>query len=337
MPTISIIVPVYKVERYLERCIKSILSQTFTDFELILVDDGSPDRCPQICDEWANRDKRIRVIHKENGGLSSARNTGLDIAKGEYICFVDSDDWITNDMCSYFINTIQKYSADIVSTLPQLCGDNPIKLSGYAENIDIQTPKEFVERLLKVHTRTTEHYAWGKLYKSNLWKNIRVPDNLIAEDVFVTFQFTLQAQRIVRSNQKKYYYYQNRKGITGGDFTEKEFDLLNIWDLVCQKAEEYGDSDIQYWAKMNRYRADFGLLCKATIRNIPIESVSYVRQRLEDCRKELKNHYWGLMRFSMPIDRKIVLSFVCLNYKWFCYCVKLSLHGAWCVKTILRR
>ena len=97
-PKISIIVPVYKVELYLEKCINSILNQTFKDFELILVDDGSPDRCGEICDEYAKKDNRIVVVHKENGGQASARNVGLDIARGDYIGFVDSDDWIERDM-----------------------------------------------------------------------------------------------------------------------------------------------------------------------------------------------------------------------------------------------
>lgn len=114
VPKISIIVPVYRVENYLDRCIKSILNQTFTDFELILVDDGSPDRCPQKCDDWCKVDKRIKVIHKENGGLSSARNAGLEAAKGEYIGFVDSDDWITCDMYELLYRLAKKYKADIV-------------------------------------------------------------------------------------------------------------------------------------------------------------------------------------------------------------------------------
>lgn len=112
MPEISIIVPIYKTESYLERCINSILNQSFTDFELILVDDGSPDSCPQICDAWAKKDKRICVIHKENGGLSSARNAGIYITRGNYIGFVDSDDWIAPDMYEMLYNSATKHNAD---------------------------------------------------------------------------------------------------------------------------------------------------------------------------------------------------------------------------------
>ena len=113
MPEISIIVPVYKVEKYLERCVKSILAQTFTDFELILVDDGSPDNCPLMCDEWAKKDKRIKVIHKANGGAGQSRNVGLENATGKYIGFVDADDWITRDMYEYLHELIIKEDADV--------------------------------------------------------------------------------------------------------------------------------------------------------------------------------------------------------------------------------
>ena len=112
---ISIVVPVYKVEKYLNRCVDSILNQTYTDFECILVDDGSPDKCGQICDEYAELDKRIRVIHKENGGLSDARNVGIDAAKGEYILFVDSDDWIHPQLIELTLKIIIKEKADVVS------------------------------------------------------------------------------------------------------------------------------------------------------------------------------------------------------------------------------
>ena len=115
MPEISIIVPIYNVEQYLKRCVDSILAQTFKDFELILVDDGSPDSCPFICDEYARIDSRIKVIHKANGGLSDARNAGLEMAMGNYIAFVDSDDWIASDTYEYLYELIKKNKADVVS------------------------------------------------------------------------------------------------------------------------------------------------------------------------------------------------------------------------------
>lgn len=321
MPEISIIVPVYKVEDYLDRCVESILAQTFTDFELILVDDGSPDRCPEMCEAWERRDSRIKVVHKENGGLGSARNVGIDIASGEYLCFVDSDDWITKDMCEYLLGIAKGFSVEIVTTPPLVCG-GLMKIPECEEKVSVLTSKEFVERLLKVHTRETEHYACGKLYKADLWADVRFPEGLIDEDVLGTFEVTLQAKQIARSNQKKYFYYVNKDGITGGSFTDKEFDLLKIWDKVCEAAQKCDDADIQYWAQMNRYRADFGLLCKAAVRKIPKECEDEVRLRLEVCRKNLKSHYWQLMRYSLPIDRKVMMTLICIQYRMFCWLVQ---------------
>ena len=136
-PLVSIIVPIYKVEPYLRRCLNSIVNQTYTNLEIILVDDGSPDGCPQICDEYAAKDKRIVVIHKKNGGLSDARNTGLDICKGEYISFVDSDDWVDEGYIEKLLSFTQKENADIA------IGEN-IRTKGCSkpakENITINAP-----------------------------------------------------------------------------------------------------------------------------------------------------------------------------------------------------
>ena len=115
MAMISVIVPVYKVEPYLDRCVKSVVDQTFSDLEIILVDDGSPDNCPAMCDAWAARDSRVRVIHKPNGGLSDARNTGMAAATGEYISFVDSDDWIAAEMLERLIQALERDQSDIAA------------------------------------------------------------------------------------------------------------------------------------------------------------------------------------------------------------------------------
>ena len=113
-PFLSVIIPIYKVEDYLERCVKSVLNQDFKDIEVILVDDGSPDRCPQICDEFAKTDERIKVLHKPNGGLSDARNVGMDVATGEYLMFADSDDFLFQNACEVLVNKIEKENADYV-------------------------------------------------------------------------------------------------------------------------------------------------------------------------------------------------------------------------------
>ena len=126
MPEISVIVPVYKVEKYLDRCIESIVNQTYPEFELILVDDGSPDNCPALCDAWAERDGRIRVIHKKNGGLSSARNAGMDVMCGKYVCFIDSDDWIELNFLEVLRSLFEKYPQQKLRRVPQGKMQSPI-------------------------------------------------------------------------------------------------------------------------------------------------------------------------------------------------------------------
>ena len=140
MDLISVIVPVYKVEAYLDRCVQSIVDQTYTNLEIILVDDGSPDRCPQMCDEWAKRDNRIRVIHKENGGLSDARNAGMQAASGTYIAFVDSDDWLELRCIEYLYQTAEKNACEIVGCAFRMTDgtkEEPVKPQYHERRIEI--------------------------------------------------------------------------------------------------------------------------------------------------------------------------------------------------------
>lgn len=204
-PKISIIVPVYNVEKYICRCIDSILNQTFSDFELILVDDGSPDNCPQICDYYFNMDNRVKVIHKENGGVSSARNAGLDIAKGEYIAFVDSDDWIEEDMYQILYNTSVKYDADVVEC-------DIFFIYNHVDNINkcingetqIGNRDFALERIMKI---PSSNFVYNKLYKRYTFKNLRFPNAKRFEDVYITYKIILKTEKYIYINSKKYYYF----------------------------------------------------------------------------------------------------------------------------------
>lgn len=168
-PQISIIVPVYNVADYLPKCIESILAQTFTDFELILINDGSPDKSPQICDHYASQDSRVRVIHKKNGGVSEARNCGLDIARGKYIGFADSDDWLAHDMFELLYNLSEKHDADI-----SICGhyvvtdDSTEPLYEYFEGEIIYSNVEGVQKI--VEDVEIQSYLWNKLFKESCLK-----------------------------------------------------------------------------------------------------------------------------------------------------------------------
>lgn len=228
-PLVSIIVPIYKVEPYLRRCLDSIVNQTYTNLEIILVDDGSPDACPQICDEYAARDKRIVVIHKENGGLSDARNAGLDICKGEYISFVDSDDWIDKHFVELLVGCIQNKNADIAigkyKKVYNYYENNKFE-NKYTPQIEILSNIASVEKLFG-KDEVTFVIAWGKIYRKTLFNGIRFPVGKLYEDEYITYQLLYKSSRTVYLKKILYFYFQRAQSIMS--LAEKNsLRLLNV-------------------------------------------------------------------------------------------------------------
>lgn len=225
--------PVYKVEKYLSRCIESILNQTFTDFELILVDDGSPDQSGVICDSYAKKDNRIHVIHKENGGLSSARNAGIEAAQGEYVFFVDSDDIIHEQSLEILYREIQSKHADIVMGLISRFSDElELKKSILREYecksySNIELLNLFFEDSIPIFNLIS---ACGKLIKKEFFDNIRFPIGRLFEDEFTTYRLYYEASNIVVININMYYYFVNASGITQNLSLEKRFDEYDAQD-----------------------------------------------------------------------------------------------------------
>ena len=224
-PLVSIIIPIYKVEPYLRRCLDSIVNQSYTNLEIILVDDGSPDNCPQICNEYAAKDNRIAVIHKENGGLSDARNVGLDICKGEYISFVDSDDWVDEKYIEILLNLAIKENADIIiGEHARTNGEIPQK----EENVCTKTysSKEALIRLFSKNNITFT-ISCGKLYKKELFNSIRFPIGKFHEDEFTTYILFYNSKKILYTCQILYYYYQRAGSIVS---TRHPWDVLEVFE-----------------------------------------------------------------------------------------------------------
>lgn len=195
-PLISVIIPVYKVEQYIRKCVDSVIEQTYDNLEIFLVDDGSPDKCGEICDEYARKDKRIIVIHKENGGLSDARNVALDVATGDYVMFVDSDDWIKKETCDFLIRTIQKQSVDIVCFgLAEILPSGKIAKYIKAEHSRFLTKSEAI-RLLVSYGGGVGNYAWNKIYSRHLFEDVRYPKGKIYEDNGTTYKLFHKANAI---------------------------------------------------------------------------------------------------------------------------------------------
>lgn len=217
---ISVIIPVYNVEKYLPDCLNSVLVQSYKNLEIILVDDGSPDSCGEICENYAVKDNRIKVIHKENGGLSDARNLGIDIAKGEYITFIDSDDLVTVTYIENLYIALKAANANLaISWFSEFKDDDRIQLNATRlkiENIDILNSKQCFERLLCQNGVETS--AWGKLYKIELFEQLRYPKGKIYEDIPVTYRVIEGAKKIAVIECKDYFYRQRNNSIQNQKF-----------------------------------------------------------------------------------------------------------------------
>ena len=258
MKKISVIIPIYNVEKYLKRCIESIIKQTYSNLEIILVDDGSPDGCAKICDEYKNKDERIVVIHKKNGGLSDARNAGLKVATGEIISYIDSDDYVDLDMYEKMTKAMEEKNADIV-----VCGTNIDYEDGHTKVKCEKEEKSFnrEEALIELNSfKSFDMAVWNKLYKREVVDNIEFPVGKKREDSFVMYHYFARAKKVVIINQAKYHYFQRSNSISRGknvthDYIEgsksqKEFFEKNFPDLNYVGNTAYAFS---YIATYNRY------------------------------------------------------------------------------------
>ena len=217
MKLLSVVVPVYNVEKFLKRCVDSIIAQSYRNLEIILVDDGATDSSGAICDEFQTKDARIKVIHQKNGGLSAARNAGLRAAVGEYLAFVDADDYIAEDMYSAMIEALEKYDLDII-----ICSsyrDKNGEITGDQGNgsIKIMHHDEVLLRAMDDY----EASAWNKVYKKALWNNLEFPVGRLFEDTAVSYLYFDKAQKIGFLNRAFYYYVKNTNSITQTSFKPK--------------------------------------------------------------------------------------------------------------------
>ena len=214
---LSVIIPVYRVEATLDRCVESVVDQSFPDMEIILVDDGSPDRCPDLCDAWARKDPRIRVIHKENGGLSDARNAALDTAQGEYVTFVDSDDYLDTDTYAEAMATADAPSAKGGAHRNDITEFPLFRHYGTPWQQELHFGHHVYESAADywLRARAYEHsYAWNKIYRRELFSDVRFPKGKVFEDVFTLPRLLMRARRIATVDAGMYYYCMNRQGIT---------------------------------------------------------------------------------------------------------------------------
>lgn len=222
---ISVIIPVYNVERYLNACIDSVLCQTYKDIEIILVDDGAADGCPDICDAYAKADSRVRVIHKQNGGLSDARNAGIDTAKGKYLLFIDSDDSVSPDHIEYLYRLLTENRADmsVCGVMQVQEGKSPVP-SLHTRSV-LLTPERAFFSLL--YAKGVDVCAYAKLYKAELFDGIRFPKGRVYEDSATTYRILDRCRTIAYGDKKSYYYFTRPGSISKmGAFNKNEYDFI---------------------------------------------------------------------------------------------------------------
>ena len=242
MAIISIVVPVYNVEKYIDNCIESILNQTYDDYELILVDDGSKDSCPQICDSYAKQDKRIKVIHKENAGLSDARNAGTALAKGKYITYIDSDDYINPLYLEMLLKAITETGAEFsiagIKNVYSLDSSENIKIS----DVKIRKLSSHQALSLILYQKYHDVSASGILMPLNMAIKHKFPMGKLFEDLFTTYKYYLDASNVAVIDAELYYYLQRSNSILDSKIDSKFVnDLLEASDNIVHSCEKYPD------------------------------------------------------------------------------------------------
>ncbi|OKZ56230.1 MAG: hypothetical protein BHV99_06405 [Clostridium sp. 26_21] len=276
---ISIVIPVYKVEKYLEKCIESVLKQTYTNLQIILVDDGSPDNCGKICDEYAKRDSRIDVIHKVNGGLSEARNVGISKAKGRYIGFVDSDDYIKENMYEILLNLIKKYNADasICNLYDVIEGKEYIrnKNNGIQEYSRLDILKEVLL------DKNIQSYAWNKLYKKELFDEVKYPIGKKYEDIGTTFYIFEKCNKIVVTSEPEYYYLKRSDSLVNNVTESTVFDYM---ELILQRYLYINDNI----KELKQYN-DYYLVRTLLTANNDIKELKQIEEKTKQKYNELYN------------------------------------------------
>lgn len=293
---ISVIVPVYKVERYLPKCVESILNQTYSHLEIILVDDGSPDGSGAICDALAQKDDRIRVIHKENGGLSDARNAGIQAARGEYLAFVDSDDWIEPDTYEAMLGLTEKYGVKLVCAgrydENDATGETALGLCPQREEVLSST--EVVRRIFRWDGLDSS--ACDKLFRRELFRDIRFPVGQVVEDVPTIYRVVLLAEKGAMLPKPLYHYVHREQSITTASFSEKSFyavqNAARVYNDIRQSRPEL-EPDARYLlTKSQEY----------VVQTLALEDRA-TREKYDREYRELRRTLRGQIGFALGYDR----------------------------------
>lgn len=342
-PVVSVIVPIYNVENYLQKCIDSVCVQTYSHIEIILIDDGSSDNSGIICDKYLSFDSRIVVVHKKNGGLSSARNAGLDIAKGEYIAFVDADDRIHPKFIESLIKLSIQYNADISQCDYLSIMENSFELPlNPLQSIYIYNNRQAIYELCCTNNSNKYVVVWNKLYKKKLFDNIRFPVGKIHEDEFVIHLLLWKADRIVITNQYLYYYLQRKTSIVNKSFSLRRLDAIDAFKerLLFLKSHKFEDEYLatlqslvflldKYYRLTKEYIKDCDKVCinlireKETAERLYEKEVLLNRQIERSCRQIKDSRivlygagYWGRIFYKWIDENNYAVIVGWVDTRW---------------------
>lgn len=304
---ITVIVPVYNVEKYLERCVESIINQTYKNLEIILVDDGSTDNSGNICDEYAKKDSRIIVIHKENGGQATARNMALDIAKGKYIAFADSDDWVDISIYEKLYNALICNNANI-----SVCARYNVYDGGKTESAFVETESKILpseEAIKKILTYENMDAApCDKLFDAELLKNIRFPVGYICEDIPFVFNAVIKAQTVAYINEPLYFYLQRSGSTSKSCFSEKSKGL-EIYHTQAAKSAKEAYPTLKKEADFYEYQGKTSLLFKLE-KEKNIVDVNYYKY----LKNNIRNNFFKIVCSNyFTFKKKVLVFFSCLG------------------------
>lgn len=309
-PLISLVIPVYNVEKYLDKCVQSVLAQTYDNFEVILVDDGSTDSSGKMCDEYAKKDSRVIVYHKSNGGLSDARNFGVERCNADLVSFIDSDDYVAEDYLEYLWYLMKKYDADIACANRRVVYENKKKDDKrVAEDKIIETVIDSTEAIkLSCYEPDIFVSAWNKLYKIDIIKSYPYPVGKLYEDLSTTYKLFDMADRIAFSNKCLYYYLQRNSSIMHKRFSRKHFDIITAaleqHSFVCEKYPEI--------SKIT------GSRCASTVISLMSRFDIFDEENSKDIFKDLRNYFKPYFWVTITDKKRSV------KYKIYCVSVMMG-------------
>ena len=307
-PLISVILPIYNIKDYVDKCMKSIFAQTYKRLEIIMVDDGSTDGSEKLCDEYLAKDDRVRVFHKKNGGLSDARNYGIERACGEYITCIDPDDFVDKDYVEYLYRILKKYDCKMSVCQHRVVFDSGSIDEKGASGDEALSNKHCIERMLYHDVIDTS--AWAKLYHKSLFETVKYPVGKLFEDIATTYKLMLQCDKIAVGYQSKYNYIIRSNSIVNGKFNPKKLDLLEMTDRMGRDVLSVYP-DLSKAVMRRRVYARFSTLNQ-------MNGVKNVDAKQNDIIAFIKKHAVGVLFDKKTPNRdRIAIILLSINYKLY--------------------